>query len=450
MSAAATALLDALPLRLGVAPRWVERHPDAVAFVAGETGCWLFAQQDLLHVEVRVAVLARDRQAALRFCDDRNHRALVGRWVLDEEAGVVALVADLPAPDDAAWDVEPVAVEAAAEMINAVATVQYYSSTLAAAVGPKALAAIRGEFWDSPNAVHEHLPTHTYALGATGDVAEQALVLAQDIMLIPLLDWHVDNDSDALRAHKDGTRLLLQVTRHPIAGWGLVVSVSPPWTTDLDELGELNLSADPRKHLLGHWTSNGDIVEHRMFLSNALLEACGPGWAPANLICELVTALARQPDEAGVASAVLRPHWPGDDLAQVRVRREPWNDHRPDDDPEWYAVFLDMLGRMGTMTEPSYRVWQAQLTEEDRDDPRVTRFCSFMDARMADRNERVALYGTHLPSDEQVTGLTSGEPGAVDQASAGWHAEHGPEAAPDGDPTTGADALGVLHDDQER
>ena len=72
-----------------------------------------------------------------------------------------------------------------------------------------------------------------------------------------------------------------------------------------------------------------------------------------------------------------------------RRRRDLWNDGRDDDDPEWYAIFLDVFGRMCTLTEPSYRRWHARLTEDDLADAGTAGFIGFMEARIHDRDERL-------------------------------------------------------------
>ena len=174
---------------------------------------------------------------------------------------------------------------------------------------------------------------------------------------------------------------------HPYAGWGLVVSLRPSWVADAAGLNELNVRAQVG---LGRWTTVHDWVEHQVFLPSALLEAAGADvWAPAMLVLDVVASLAAQRSPIPCEGRGLhRPVWPGDDLGAERARRDPWNDAREEDDPEWYAIYLDMFGRMGTLTEASYRRWLALLTKVALADPGTAGFIGFMEARMDDHRAR--------------------------------------------------------------
>lgn len=131
-------------------------------------------------------------------------------------------------------------------------------------------------------------------------------------------------------------------------------------------------------------------MEHRAFLTNALLEAAGTDvWAPAELVVEVVESLTAQRSRLpGDGRGLQRPLWPGDDLAATHARRDPWNDARDDDDPEWYAIYLDLFGRMGRLTEPSYQAWCDLLTEQDKTEAGTAGFIDFMEARIFDREQR--------------------------------------------------------------
>lgn len=247
MSAPAHQLLADIPRRLKLQPQWVEHSPDGTSFVVTETGCWLSVPDDTsLHVEVRAATDVRDAQRAVAFCDDRNQFALVGRWVYDSDAGVVALVGDLPLTAPPAYDLGAVATEVVAEMVNAVSQVQYVSAPQRDLGGRKAVPALRGNIRGTRNRTDEHLPRHTYPRGADPERAQTALILTQDVLLLPLIDWVVDHqDGETVADHEDGSRLLLRVARHPHAGWGLVVSLLPSWTADVAALNELNARLSP-------------------------------------------------------------------------------------------------------------------------------------------------------------------------------------------------------------
>lgn len=387
MSSIPNRLLASIPKRLRLQPQWVEHGPDGTAFIVTETGCWLSLHdgESTLHIEVRAALGVRDAETAVAFCDDRNQFALVGRWLYDPEFGAVALVADLHLSSVPAADLEAVATELVAELINAVSTVQGKGAVQRDLRGRKAVPALRGKVRNTRNRTDEHLPCVTYPRGATADVAECTLILTQDTLLEPLLGWDVEHqDGQTVADHEDGSRLLLQVAQHPYAGWGVVVSLRPSWIARPAVLNELNV----RSQLgLGRWATVHDWVEHRVFLPNALLEAAGSdAWAPAMLVLDVVASIVAQRSDIPVEGRGLhRPVWPGDDLGAERARRDPWNDACDEDDPEWYAIYLDMFGRMGTLTEASYRNWLALLTDEDLADPGTAGFIGFMEARMRDR-----------------------------------------------------------------
>jgi len=73
----------------------------ATCNVSGSIKSHPFARQDRSdHAATREAVAPvsdwlADSEPARQFLDDRNHKALVGRWVHDPDSGVVALVADV-------------------------------------------------------------------------------------------------------------------------------------------------------------------------------------------------------------------------------------------------------------------------------------------------------------------------------------------------------------------
>jgi hypothetical protein len=227
---AAHSLLAEIPRRLKVHERWVDHTPNGTAFVVTDTGCWLsIVEGTLLRIEIRVASDVWHAERAAEFCDSRNHLALLGRWLYDAGSGVVALVADLPIGDEPSFDVPALATELVAELVNAAGTVQFMSAPQRDLDGYKAVPALHGEICLTRNPTDEHLPNHTYPRGDEPDVAEETLLLAQDILLIPLLGWHVEHDTGHTFAeHPDGSALLIQVAQHPQAGWGLVVSLQPP------------------------------------------------------------------------------------------------------------------------------------------------------------------------------------------------------------------------------
>jgi len=386
------ALLATITRRLKLQPQWVHHTPEGTAFIVTETGCWVsLGDKGDLHVEIRVATEVLDAATAEAFCDARNHMALLGRWLYASDSGVIALVADLPIRTAPAFDIAAVATELVAELICAAGTVQFKSAPQRDLDGYKAVPTIRGKIRSTRNRTDEHLPRHTYPRGSDPAVAEEALILAQDILLIPLLEWSVEHESGSTVAtHADGTQLLLQVAQHPHAGWGLVASLRPSWTADRAALNELNAAAGTG---LTHWTANGDTVENRVFIPNAVIEASKTdAWSSAQLVVGIVEKLITQNVRTPAGgSGLQRPTWPGDDLTSASRRREPWNDGRVDDDPDWYGIYLDMFGRMATLTEPSYRAWFDRLTLEDLEDSTTARFIAFMEARMHDRDERARI-----------------------------------------------------------
>lgn len=395
--------LDAIPRRLHVRPEWTHHSDRGTAFLVEETGCWISISEDTLHIEVRAALQVHDLDTAVSFCDARNNLALVGRWVYDAAHGVVALVADLALADGAGFDAEAVAVELVAELVNAVSTVMFKSAPQRMLNGTKATPCLDGTFPTTRNRTNEHLPRVVYPLGQDQDTAIGALAMSQDVLLEPLLDFAVEHyESLTVAEREDGARLVLRAAQHPVAGWGLVIALRPAWTADPVHLNTLNMrAAGTGEHVLGRWTTNVDTVEHRLFLTNAMLQAAGPVWQQASFVAQLVARLSDQPGGSGTDdAAVQRPGWPGDELAIARARRQPWNDHRDDDDPEWYAIYLDTFERGSTLTEPSYRAWLQRLEPGDEQDPSTARFIAFMDARIQDRDERIREHGTHLP-DEQ-------------------------------------------------
>ena len=393
-------LLAALATRLHVTAAQVDHTPTGTAFVVSETGCWLTVSDGALHIEVRVALGVTEPLAAREFCADRNEYALVGRWVYDETSGVLAVVAHLALPETPSYDVESVAVELVAELVNAAGTVIFHSAALAALGGVKATPAVNGTFGRQRNRTDEHLPNVTYPLGAEPDPAITALLQAQAVLVVPLLGWgdvlHAVGELSAERS--DGQRLLLRVAQHPSAGWGLVLSVRVPGDLDARELNDANLRAAPAgRHLLSRWVDHGSALEHRLFLTNAVLIAAGlePGGA-GELICELVTDLGALLSPALLSpatpdrSAVVRPVWPDDERAVMQARQTPWHEHRADGDPRWFAISLDRLGRMVTLTDPGYRAWRATLLPQDLKAPGVVGFTAFMKREIAHHTGRWA------------------------------------------------------------
>jgi hypothetical protein len=383
-------MLIGITSRLKLEPNWVRHGSDGTSLVVTETGCWLsMLDERTLHIEARAATALTDPALAVEFCDDRNQFALVGRWLYDHANGVAALVLDLCLDPTAGYDVEAVASEAVAEIINAVATVQYVCAPQRDLTGRKAVPALHGKVRGSRHPVDEHLPRHTYRLGSDPDAAHRALTLTQDVVLEPLLEWDVDHQTEqSVADHKDGSRLLLRAAQHPHAGWGLVVSLRPTWTTTPAGLNDLNSRAGLG---WGRWVTVPDGVEHRAFLPNALLQAAGTdAWAPAQLVVDVIeSALAQRTSIPAEGSAVQRPVWPGDDLGAEQARRDPWHDPS-DDDPEsdWSAVYLDRFGRMATITESSFDAWLDLLTQQDKADPSTAGFIDFMTRCLLARGEK--------------------------------------------------------------
>lgn len=395
-------LLAALPARLHVDPAWIDHRPDGTAFVLGETGCWLSVRDGALHLEIRVLLGVTDSAAAQAFCSDHNDLALVGRWLHDEATGVLALVADLALTHDRTYDVEALAAELLGELLSTVGSLLYYSTDLAVVPGVRCTPLIRGVLPDGRNPHDDHLFTHTHPRGRTPDAARRALDAAQQVLVIPLLDWgNVQHTEDlTVAARSDGHCLVLRVIEHPDAGWGLAVSVRVPWTGDLAALGAHNLrAASTGQHLLSRWVDCGASVEHRLFLTNAALEAAGgEGAGAAELLCELVTdlALARTPATVTMTAtatraatgagpdrrpAVLRPVWPGDDLATTLARQTPFNAGGKLEDR--FVAILDRFGRPTHLTETSHQAWLATLLPADLDDPKVCWYLAIMERNRA-------------------------------------------------------------------
>lgn len=388
-------LLEEIPRRLAVEDDWVHHTAKGTSFVVTETGVWLPLTGGSgegpthLHVEVRVAVDVTDSALAQSFCDERNHLVLVGRWFHDPQHRIVAIAADIPLLAEQGGDDAGVATEVVGELLNAASTVQYCSAPQRDLAGAKAIPAVQGRIRTTRGLADEYLPRVTFPAGEAPDAADEALILAQDGLILTLLDWYVEHDErETVAERPDGARLVLQVRQHPHAGWGVVISGRPSWNADLAAISDLNGS----NHRAGltRWTRNDDWVENRVFLPNALLRAAGEDvWASSRLVVAvLLNVIEHLDDHAARASALERPVWPADELAADHRRREPWNDGRPEDDPEWYAIYLDEFGRMGNLTEPSYRRWLRTLRDADRDSEPTAGFVRFMEARLSDRNIR--------------------------------------------------------------
>lgn len=389
-------LLAAIAARLDLEDHDVLHHEHGSYFVIGETGCFASVVNGTLHVEARAALDVKDWSAARQLCDDVNHFLSIGRCIYDDVHRVVAVVADLFVQGEHAYDVEAVAAEVVRKVVNPVAQLQFLSVPQRLLGGRKAVPAPTGEVCGGHSPKRDgRRYTRTLVRGPV----DQILPLVQDILLFPLLGWSVAHAEEETVAHRpDGARLVVRVARHPKVGWGMVISVRLP--TPPRDIARLNLqSVHANRHLLGRWTSGIRDVEHRLFLPLEVLRAAGDLWAPANFVIEIVEALAATSTETRDEPALLRPVWPGDDVGAGVARRDPWNDWvpeddviaegdvGPEDDSEWRAVYVDRLGRMSTITEPSFVTWQALLEPEDLAHDHVHGFIAFFEREVRNRDE---------------------------------------------------------------
>ncbi|MDQ1499409.1 MAG: hypothetical protein QOI86_2749 [Actinomycetota bacterium] len=400
----------AIVAALGIEPEWSVAGPEGWGFVAGELGTWLAVHRPedgpaWLHVEVRLARDVPDGPATWAFLDDRNNKALVGRWIHDPSTGAVALAADLPlaAVDGAGL---PYAVEVVAGMVNTAETLALLSAPQRDLGGAKALTLVGGRRRPSWHAVCEHLPRRVYPAGRRDRVPSEVLTLVQDSFLSILPGWLADHDAlETMAEAEDGSLLVVRAARHPHAGWGLMVVLGGErYGCDPDD-GALYAAALNRREsalavgpvgaagppAAGCWTHYGAGLEYRLFLPAALLAAVDDLFAPVAFVGACVRDVAaradatltdRDPPPAAVP-ILERAAWPGDDEAATAARRDPINDGL--DIPE-ASIYLDMLGRACAITDASFALWRSRLVPGDHDE--VAGFIRFCESCIADRARR--------------------------------------------------------------
>ncbi|MCW2903369.1 MAG: hypothetical protein JWO67_5634 [Streptosporangiaceae bacterium] len=389
-------IIDALRIEV----EWTVHEPDGfgLGFVAGELGVWLATRDDdrlsALHIEVRVARHVPDGPDVRKFCETRNHYGLVGRWVHDAATATVSLVADLPSfnADGPEAGLVEVWAEYVAHMIATAESAAFRSLPQLGMGGQKALTLVGGQRRKPSDRFVNRL-ADIVELGKDAEAAEEVMELLRQTP--PVVhgragsSWLISHESPviALRC-LDGEVISIFAAQHPTFGWGIMIAAGQDpeklWLDDDPELiASLNRTAVQRGGLApGSWTQ-GQHVEHRMFISNTLLRAAGSPQTAHFAVSEFVTETAVQLRRSRITveqetPALVRPAWPDDDRADVLARRDPFNDGI--DNPD-VAIYLDLFGRGCGITQRSFELWESRLTDDDRTDPRVAGFTKFVRAR---------------------------------------------------------------------
>ncbi len=396
---------------LRIEREWTVSEGDAAGFVAGELGTWLMVKPSaagtpILRIEVRLAGDVPDAPATWRFLDACNNTALIGRWVHDSSAGVVALVADLPLGESM-----PLAYarEALAQMVGTAETLAYLSAPQRELQAGKALTLVGGRRRESCHPVAGHLRQKVYPAGTSEQVPGRLLPQVQDQLPSALPGWSIDQEArGSVAKAADGSRLLAGLAQHPTAGWGVIVSLGgenyvcdeadgPVYAAALNA-GESVLSiVTPGP---GCWTACGAALEYRVFLTAALLAADEAVGAAPEFVTTVVQLVAAHADtmlldrEANPTDGLVveRPTWPGDAEAHVLARRDPINDGLDDEavlanDGLARATYVDGLERACTITDESFDRWRSRLVPEDLGDEKVSAFIRFGEERFAGRHQ---------------------------------------------------------------
>jgi hypothetical protein len=365
-------------------PQWSVRSALTAGFVARELGVTLALPASpwpaLLHVEVRFARDVRNVDAAVRFCAARNHVGLLGRWVFDPVARVVALVADIPA-GVGPWG-PGVAAAVVAELVG-VAEAQAYTSAAEREIGAAtALTLVGGRRRPAPHPVCEHLARVVRPQGASPHLAGAAVVGAQDGLIVALPHWYVTHgNAESSCEDPEGSIVVLRAACHPYAGWGVMVALTPPegvaGGAGPRRLAALN-QAEADRALTGpapgSWSGSGGEAQYRAFLSAAVLaraEAGGNVFAPADLLRDVVRAAAARAEEiwenAGrpaLTPVLHRPGWPGDERAAALDRGA-----RSGGLPESVRIWSDPAARLSaTDPEGIFSFWDDPLTDGSSSD----------------------------------------------------------------------------------
>jgi hypothetical protein len=219
---------------LDIEPEWTVQVPGAIGFVAGEVGVLLTVRgaEDwpaVLRVEARLARHAPDEPETWEFCHYLNSApelgSLGGRWVHDPASGVVALVADLPVPE------EPGLVGLYAEFVALLACraeIAACNSIPQQKIGAgKALTLVAGR---RRTIAHPLLDRLTETRRGGGDPAPVRAVvdLVQQNLPEGLVTWSGQGWYSAREDRLElwsgyGTVLALDVAENPRRGWGIMI-----------------------------------------------------------------------------------------------------------------------------------------------------------------------------------------------------------------------------------
>ncbi|WP_405393422.1 hypothetical protein [Microbispora hainanensis] len=360
-------IITDLPQRIArilhIEPEWTVQEDDRLlGFVAGEVGVLLAVGEghdwaSVLRVEARLARHVRDDAHTWKSCDRLNNLPLFGslggRWVHDPATGVVALVADLPVPD------EPELVGLYAEFVALLACrteiAAHHSIPQKDLRAGKALTLLHGRrrtvahplldrLRETRRAGADPAPVRAVAKLVRKRLTERLAEQPAPRWFAALVDW-------IELWHSYGTVLTVNSVKNPELGWGIMIGASflpeakrkgmiadglvpdiPAFATDPHTLVTLNRDAATSGGVApGCWTVGGrDNAVHRLFVPAALLAAAPP--QVAALFVEQLAWQAAEQFHAGFryraenVRVLVAPEWPGDDEADVIAGREPHND----------------------------------------------------------------------------------------------------------------------------
>ncbi|MEV4322394.1 hypothetical protein AB0J37_09210 [Microbispora rosea] len=396
---------------LAIEPEWTVREDDRLlGFVAGEMGVLLAVRESgdwasVLRVEARLARHVPDDPHTWKFCDRLNNLPLFGslggRWLHDPATGVVALVADLPVPD------EPALVEPYAEFVALLACraeiAAHQSIPQKDLRAGKALTLLRGRRRTVAHPLLDRLDETRRTGGDPTPVrAVVKLVrkrLTERLAEDPAPRWFTAPVDWIELWHGYGTVLTVNSVENPKLGWGIMIGASflpetkrkgmiadglvpdiPAFATDPHTLATLNRDAATRGGVApGCWTVGGrDNAVHRLFVPAALLAAAAP--EVAALFVEQLVWQASEQFHAGFryraenVGVLVAPDWPGDDEADVLARREPYSDGARSRNPHTVRHFEDALGRVFGINADSLALCEPRPADDDRATPGVLDF----------------------------------------------------------------------------
>jgi hypothetical protein len=387
---------------LGIEHDWTITDINGVGFVAADLGTWLAARyldnkSVKIRIEVRVARDVMSNDGTNEFLDKRNHYGLLGRWVLDPQSGVVALVADIVVSRHNGARLVP---EIVAELTNTAETVAFLSGPQRDLNGTKAVTLIRDRRRDGFHPLMEHLPVNVYPEGQMDRIPARLLPVIQHHLAAWLPGWRIEHDAEeSIARSRDGSLLLVRSACHPYAGWGLQIALAgePYECTEGDArryanaLNQCDSEVAGGQSALGCWTFNVVGLEYRVFLCSKLLDVVSDfvagkfsESAVRSFAARADASLLDRPPPTSAARVLERASWPGDDEADTVARREPLNDGF---DGGEGLIYLDHFGRAARITDESFALWRSRLLPQDLADPGVLGFSAWFDSEVAHRSE---------------------------------------------------------------